>query len=76
MTHVLTTLHQHSQVISWKSSSNVFYFPGVNYKNLMEAGDPLQTLRPYLLSANVHVFAKMASKLRGKVCELRFYCLL
>ena len=40
----------------------------------MEGGDPLQTLRPYLLSANVHVFAKMANKLRGKVGELKLYC--
>ena len=39
----------------------------------MEGGDPLQTLRPHLLSANVHVFAKMANKLRGKVCDLIFY---
>lgn len=46
-----------------------YYFPDLNYKNLMEGGDPLQTLRPHLLSGNVHVFAKMANKLRGKVCD-------
>ncbi|XP_028411208.1 LOW QUALITY PROTEIN: neuroblastoma-amplified sequence-like [Dendronephthya gigantea] len=43
---------------------------GVNYKSLIEGGDPLLTLRPHLLSSNVHVFAKMANKLRGKDGEL------
>ena len=41
--------------------------PGLDYKKLTIADSPLQVLKPVLTSANVHLLAKLATKIPTKV---------
>ena len=52
-------------------------FKGLNYKSLMEAKTkPLDVIRPVLNSRNVHVIAKLASKIPDQVNLFeRIFCL-
>lgn len=47
--------------------------PGLNYKKLTTADSPLQVLKPVLTSANVHLLAKLATKIPTKVLYLQLY---
>jgi len=44
-----------------------FLIPGLDYKKLTTADSPLQVLKPVLTSANVHLLAKLATKIPTKV---------
>ena len=52
-------------------------FKGLDYKNLMEAKTkPLDVIRPVLNTNNVHVIAKLASKIPDQVnLYERIFCL-
>lgn len=45
----------------------ILLIPGLNYKKLTTADSPLQVLKPVLTSANVHLLAKLATKIPTKV---------
>lgn len=45
----------------------ILLIPGLDYKKLTTADLPLQVLKPVLTSANVHLLAKLATKIPTKV---------
>jgi len=51
----------------------ILLIPGLDYKKLTTADSPLQVLKPVLTSANVHLLAKLATKIPTKVgCSVYF----
>ena len=50
----------------------ILLIPALDYKKLTTADSPLQVLKPVLTSANVHLLAKLATKIPTKVCYCTF----
>ena len=49
------------------TKQTMFSLPGLDYKALMSGDDPLSVLSPLLVPTNVHVVAKLATKVPYKV---------
>ena len=49
---------------------SLLFIPGLDYKKLAEVESPLQVLKPVLTSANVHLLAKLATKIPTQVSQV------